>query len=100
MSIVKTTEEFSSRRKILLGSGASNDDAKTAYAYQLKPAGIGASFAPHKAFYGKDSQNNDAYFIEFNIGEFNFDEISIRTEGNFCAFANRLSMNNSSGFFI
>ncbi len=84
MSILKTSEEFSSRRKILLGSGSS-DDKNAQYTYKLKPTNVGGSFAPHKAFYGKDSENNDAYFVEFNIGEFQFDEISIRTEGN-CVF--------------
>jgi HSP20 family molecular chaperone IbpA len=37
--------------------------------------------SPHKNFYAKDQDGNNAYFIEFNIGDFNFDEITIRTEG-------------------
>jgi hypothetical protein len=78
MSILKTTEEFSSRRKVLLGS---SNEPKSAFSYQLKPSNISATFTPHKAFYGKDNQNNDAYFIEFTIGDFHFDEITIRTEG-------------------
>lgn len=75
-SRVKTTEEFSSRRKIRYGAGAEPRSAKP-----MTASSINASLSPHKYHYGKDQDNNEAYFIEFNIGDFNFDEISIRTEG-------------------
>ena len=77
MSIVKTTEEFSSRRKVRYGGGDS-----TRSNYPLTSSSVNASLSPHKASYGRDSEGAEAYFIEFNIGDFNFDEISIRTEGN------------------
>lgn len=79
MSIVKTTEEFSTRRKVRYGAGES-----TTSKYPLTSSSVNASLSPHKSFYGRDSDGVDAYFIEFNIGDFNFDEISIRTEGKFC----------------
>lgn len=76
MSIVKTTEEFSSRRKVRYGAGDS-----TPSKYPLTSSSVNASLSPHKAFYGRDQDGAEAYVIEFNIGDFNFDEISIRTEG-------------------
>jgi len=75
---VKTTEEFSTRRKIRYGG---NNDPLKSHTFSLSPSTVTASLSPHKNFYGKDQDNNDAYFIEFHIGDFNFDEISIRTEG-------------------
>lgn len=77
MSIVKTTEEFSSRRKVRYGGGDSTPPSK----YPLTSSSVNASLSPHKSFYGRDSDGTEAYLIEFNIGDFNFDEISIRTEG-------------------
>jgi hypothetical protein len=76
MSVVKTTEEFSSRRKVRYGQPP--DASSTS---SLHRTSTNASFSPHKYFYGKDNEGHDAYFIEFNIGDFNFDEITIRTEG-------------------
>ena len=74
MSVVKTTEEFSTRRKVRYGVPSDNSTLSASRANN-------ASFSPHKYFYAKDQDGNDAYFIEFNIGDFNFDEITIRTEG-------------------
>lgn len=76
MSLVKTTEEFSSRRKVRYGA---NDTKRSNY--PLTSSSVNASLSPHKSFYGHDSDGAEAYLIEFNIGDFNFDEISIRTEG-------------------
>lgn len=73
MSVVKTTEEFSSRRKVRYGA---NTESKP-----LTPTTTNASLSPHKTYYGKDQDGQDAYFIEFNIGDFDFKEITIRTEG-------------------
>ncbi|RMZ94950.1 Hsp30, partial [Brachionus plicatilis] len=73
MSVVKTTEEFSSRRKVRYGA---NSESKP-----LTPSTTNASLSPHKAYHGKDQDGQDAYFIEFNIGDFDFKEITIRTEG-------------------
>jgi hypothetical protein len=76
MSIVKTTEEFSSRRKVRYGAPPDASSSSSSHRSTTN-----ASFSPHKYFYGKDQDGNHAYFIEFNIGDFNFDEITIRTEG-------------------
>ena len=84
-TVVKTSEEFSSRRKVRYGltdtpaMPSIYKDSKVLYS--LTPNTINASITPHKSYYGKDSDGNNAYFIEFNIGDFRFDEISIRTEG-------------------
>jgi hypothetical protein len=72
----KTTEEFSSRRRIRYGDG---DEVRKNPPYSLTPST--ASLSAHKHYYGKDENDNKAYYIEFNIGDFEFDEISIRTEG-------------------
>lgn len=77
MSMIKTTEEFSSRRKVRYGGG----DASSVKGYPLTSSSVNASLSPHKATYGRDADGSEAYFIEFNIGDFNFDEVSIRTEG-------------------
>lgn len=74
---MKTTEEFSSRRKVRYGGGDSTPPSK----YPLTSSSTNASLSPHKSFYGRDSDGAEAYFIEFCIGDFNFDEITIRTEG-------------------
>lgn len=79
-TIVKTTEEFSTRRKVRYGAGSTNEATGTK-PYSLTPSIVNATLSPHKCHYGKDQDGNDAYFIEFNIGDFNFDEITIRTEG-------------------
>ena len=75
---VKTTEEFSTRRKIRYGGSSDLNKQPT---FTLSPSTVSASLSPHKYYYAKDQDDNDAYFIEFHIGDFNFDEISIRTEG-------------------
>ena len=73
--VVRTTEEFCTRRKVRYGTG---EVSETKSAPQ---ATVSATLTPHKVFYDKDSDGNNAYFIEFTIGDFNFDEITIRTEG-------------------
>ncbi|CAF0920467.1 unnamed protein product [Brachionus calyciflorus] len=78
-TVVKTTEEFSSRRKVRYGAGNSNPSETRSK--PLTPSTTNASLSPHKSYYGKDQDDQDAYFVEFNIGDFNFDEITIRTEG-------------------
>jgi hypothetical protein len=88
MSIVRTKEEFSSRRKYTYGGDLSSSSPKPV---STLGSGLGslsssrntASFSPHKNYYGRDQDNSEVYVIEFNIGKFNFDEITIRTEGNF-----------------
>jgi hypothetical protein len=86
MPLVKTTEEFSSRRKVRYGGGGGGDDktstsTTSSKPYPMTPSSTSATLTPHKAFYSKDQDGSLAYFIEFNIGDFNFDEITIRTEG-------------------
>jgi HSP20 family molecular chaperone IbpA len=76
-TIVKTCEEFSSRRKIRYGAGSSV--ASTGFG-TLTASSINASMSPHKSYYGRDQDDVPSYFIEFNIGNFQFDEITIRTE--------------------
>jgi len=85
-TITKTVEEFSSRRKIGYGMGASDQPQ-----YTLTPST--AALSPHKHFYGKDQDGNEAYFVEFNIGDFSFDEISIRTEGHRLIVQGRSKLN-------
>ena len=80
-----TTEEFTTRRKIR-GSGPNggvtgSSDLLKNKQYPLTPLSVNASLSPHKAYYDYDVDGFKCYFIEFNIGNFKFDEISIRTEG-------------------
>ena len=75
-TIVKTTEEFSTRRKLRYGAGENKPPT-----YSLNSSSLTANLSPHKCYYDKDETGNNIYTIEFKIGEFNFDEISIRTEG-------------------
>lgn len=86
MSRIVTTEEFSTRRKIRgsgPNAGGSSVDFLRAKQYPLTPLSVNASLSPHKAYYDKDVDGLNCYYIEFNIGNFQFDEISIRTEGKF-----------------
>lgn len=83
-TVVKTCEEFTSRRKIRYGGGSStssNIDAfKSSGFGTLTASSVNASLSPHKSYYGRDQDDVPCYYIEFNIGEFQFDEITIRTE--------------------
>lgn len=84
-TVVKTCEEFSTRRKIRYGAGSSSttttgSEVLKSTPYTLRPSSINASLSPHKSYYGRDQDDVPAYFIEFNIGDFQFDEITIRTE--------------------
>jgi hypothetical protein len=56
-NVVKTSEEFSSRRKIRYGGTDSSMPSifKDKPLYSLTPTSINASITPHKSFYGKDS---------------------------------------------
>ena len=78
--VIKTTEEFCTRRKIRYGGGSSGDGLKSTI-YSIRPSTTNATLSPHKTYYGKDQDGKNSYFIEFNIGDFKFDEITIRTEG-------------------
>lgn len=83
MSRIVTTEEFTTRRKIR-GTGPSQTDSTgqlRAKKYPLTPLSVNASLSPYKAYYEKDADGINHYYIDFNIGEFKFDEITIRTEG-------------------
>lgn len=85
MSRIVTTEEFTTRRKIR-GSGphggvSSSADLLRNKQYPLTPLSVNASLSPYKAYYDRDVDGVKCYYIEFNIGNFQFDEISIRTEG-------------------
>ena len=81
MSVIKTTEEFSSTRRFRYG-GAPDPESKTvSTTSSSRPVAHTATFSPHKSFFGRDENNNEGYYIEFNIGDFNFDEITIKTEG-------------------
>lgn len=91
MSIVKTTEEFSSRRKIRYGAGRGDSPLKS---YSLSSS---AALSPHKTFFAEDISGNTAYFIEFNIGEFQFDEITIRTEGQRLIVQGKSKVNDEGG---
>lgn len=85
MSRIITTEEFTTRRKIR-GTGPHNGEGSStnllrSKQYPLTPLSVNASLSPYKAYYERDADGVKCYYIEFNIGNFQFDEISIRTEG-------------------
>ena len=69
MSYVRTTNEFSLRRKV----GYSSSEPKS-------PMALGdvlTNVSSHKSFY-----ENDTYVIEFTIGdEFDLDDVTIKSEG-------------------
>lgn len=87
MSRIVTTEEFTTRRKIRgtgpnAGGGAgSSTSSLRSKQYPLTPLSVNASLSPYKAYYEKDADAINHYYIDFNIGNFKFDEITIRTEG-------------------
>jgi HSP20 family molecular chaperone IbpA len=91
MSIVKTTEEFSTRRKVRYGAGRGDSPLKS---YSLSSS---TALSPHKTFFAEDISGNTAYFIEFNIGEFQFDEITIRTEGQRLIVQGKSKVNDKGG---
>lgn len=86
MSRIVTTEEFTTRRKIR-GTGphgaaaGSSTSSLRAKQYPLTPLSVNASLSPYKAYYERDADDINHYYIDFNIGNFKFDEITIRTEG-------------------
>jgi len=79
-TVVKTCEEFTTRRKIRYGGNSNSDTFKSSGFGTLTPSSVNASLSPHKSYYGRDQDDVPCYFIEFNIGDFQFDEITIRTE--------------------
>lgn len=81
MSYTKTISEFSSSRKIKYGDGSrSNNSEYRTPENSRAPLRIEESLSPHQSYYGKDSNNNEVYTIEFNIGQFRFDELEIKTD--------------------
>ncbi len=84
MSYTKTVSEFSTSRKIRYGGNESRNNSgalKTLNTNLRSPlAHDQESFTPHTATYKKDSNGNDVYVIEFNIGSFQFDELTIKTD--------------------
>jgi hypothetical protein len=87
-TVVKTCEEFSSRRKVRYGFGDSSSPSglRDKPTYSLTPSSVNASLSPHKVYYTKDGDENAVYVIEFNIGNFEFQEIVIKTEGKYIKF--------------
>lgn len=85
MSYTKTVSEFSSTRKIRYGDNSRNKLDSTQLrtgANSRLPLSCEEAISPHTAIFSKDSNGNEIYVIEFNIGSFQFDEITIRTETN------------------
>ena len=80
MSYNRTVTEFSGRRKLIYGD---KTEEKSVVPNNAASISFDPSFSTHKTFYEKDINTGfESYFIEFNIGNFNFDEITIKTEGN------------------
>lgn len=86
MSFTKTVSEFSTSRKIKYGGG---ETKKTSSALSTVPSSHRAPLkceqepiGPHTAGYTKDASGNRVYVIEFNIGSFKFDELTIKTDSN------------------
>jgi HSP20 family molecular chaperone IbpA len=85
MSVNRTVTEFTSRRKIIHGVGAGENNNQR----QTSTAGAAggslqseAATSQHKTYFTRnDDDGSENYIILFNIGEFNFDELNIRTEG-------------------
>jgi HSP20 family molecular chaperone IbpA len=83
MSVNRTVTEFTSRRKIIHGVGAGENNSQrqtsTAAAGSLQSE---AATSQHKTYFTRnDDDGTENYIILFNIGEFHFDELNIRTEG-------------------
>lgn len=83
----KTVSEFSSSRKIRYGDGSRKNtptdisNLRSAANTRL-PLSYEDAIQQHTAKYEKDVNGNDIYVIEFQIGTFNFDELTIKTETN------------------
>lgn len=88
MSYTKTISEFSSSRKIRYGDGKNRRSAPTdistlrTAANSRLPLTYEDAIQQHTASFSKDANNNEIYVIEFQIGTFNFDELTIKTETN------------------
>lgn len=87
MSYTKTVSEFSTSRKIKYGGG---ETKKTSSALSTVPSSHRGPLkceqepiGPHTAGYTKDATGNRVYVIEFNIGSFKFDELTIKTDSNY-----------------
>ena len=91
MSYTKTISEFSSSRKIRYGDGKNRRSAPTdistlrTAANSRLPLTYEDAIQQHTASFSKDANNNEIYVIEFQIGTFNFDELTIKTESKFKA---------------
>lgn len=91
MSYNRTVSEFTSRRKITYGGGSNaTENRESLGSRPLKPE---AAISEHKAYYSKLDDDSEVYIVEFNIGDFRFDELNIRTEGNLTLFFLIISLN-------
>ena len=82
MSYTRTVSEFSSVRKVRYGDNNKNDDKTLGSQRPITtPLRCDEAISPHQAYFGKDSNGNQIYVVEFNIGQFHFNELKIRTEG-------------------
>jgi hypothetical protein len=85
MSYTRTVSEFSSVRKIKYGENNSANQKEKLNDLNSRPYGspltCEEAMSPHQAYFSKDSNGNEVYVVEFNIGRFKFDELTIRTEG-------------------
>ena len=91
MPITRTVSEFTSTRKVRYGGDTNRDKIQTtdlnALASQRLPLTVGEEgISQHTAVFTKDENGNDIYVIEFNIGSFKFDEISVKTDSKFSFF--------------
>lgn len=89
MPITRTVSEFTSTRKVRYGGDIPRDnkteatDLGVVAARRLPLSCVGEEgISQHTATYCKDSNGNDVYVIEFNIGSFQFDELTIKTDTN------------------
>lgn len=88
MPITRTVSEFTSTRKVRYGGDTSRGkteatDLNAVAARRLPLSCVGEEgISKHSEAYGKDENGNHIYVIEFNIGSFKFDELTIKTDSN------------------
>lgn len=88
MPITRTVSEFTSTRKVRYGGdinrGKNEATDLNAVAAKRSPLSfVGEEgISKQTETYGKDENGNDIYIIEFNIGSFQFDELTIKTDTN------------------
>lgn len=86
MPITRTVSEFTSTRKVRYGGdinrGKNEATDLNAVAAKRSPLSfVGEEgISKQTETYGKDENGNDIYIIEFNIGSFQFDELTIKTD--------------------